>query len=126
MRDYYHLDVYKTSYKLLVEIHKSFKNLNKEHKYTIGEKVKEKVFAVLVGIYKANKSTHKAKALEDILDDVEYIRLSLRLLRDLSVLNDTKYVRLLVLCEDARGQFERWMSYEKAREPTLNPVTQAQ
>jgi hypothetical protein len=115
MRDYYHLDVYKTSYKLLVEIHKSFKNLNKEHKYTIGEKVKEKVFAVLVGIYKVNKSTHKAKALEEILDDVEYIRLSLRLLRDLKGLNDKKYVRLLVLCEDARGQFERWQTFEKKK-----------
>ncbi len=107
MSDYYHLDVYKSSYKLLVEIHKSFKNLNREHKYTIGEKVKERVLDVLVGIYRANKSTNKVMALEQILNDVEYIRLSLRLLRDLRVLNEKKYVRLLVLCEDVRVQFER-------------------
>ena len=112
MSDYYHLDVYKASYKLLVEIHRSFRNLNKEHKYTIGEKVKERVFDVLVGIYRANKSTSKVMVLEQILDDVEYIRLSLRLLRDLRVLNEKKYVRLLVLCEDVRGQFERWCGYE--------------
>lgn len=112
MHDYYHLDVYKSSYKLLVEIHKNFTNLNREHKYTIGEKVKEKVFAVLVGIYKANKSDNKVTMLEKILDDVEYIRLSLRLLRDLNVLNEKRYVRLLVLCEDMRVQFERWRAYE--------------
>jgi len=110
--DYYHLDVYKASYKLLVEIHKNFRQLGKEHKYTIGEKVKEKVFAVLVGIYKANKSRDKVGLLEDILDDVEYIRLSLRLLRDLQVLNEKKYVHLLVLCEDVRIQFEKWCRYE--------------
>ncbi|MCF6243611.1 MAG: four helix bundle protein [Sulfurovum sp.] len=112
MSDYYHLDVYKASYKLLVEIHRSFTNLNKEHKYTIGERVKEKVFNVLVGIYKANKSSDKVLVLEQVLDDVEYIRLSLRLLRDLRVLNEKKYVRLLVLCEDVRGQFEKWCGYE--------------
>jgi len=32
------------------------------------------------------------------------------------VLNDKKYVRLLVLCEDARGQFERWRGFEEKRE----------
>lgn len=111
-RDYYHLDVYKVSYKLLVEVHKSFTNLKREHKYTIGEKVKEKVFGVLVGIYRANKSTNKVVALEQALDDVEYVRLSLRLLRDLKVLNEKKYVSLLVLCEDVRVQFEKWSAYE--------------
>ena len=112
MRDYYHLDVYKSSYKLLVEIHKNFTNLNREHKYTIGEKVKEKVFDVLASIYKTNKSENKVTMLEKILDDVEYIRLSLRLLRDLKVLNEKRYVRLLVLSEDVRVQFERWRAYE--------------
>lgn len=115
MGDYYHLDVYKSSYKLLVEVHKNFTTLNKEHKYTIGEKVKKKVFDVLVGIYKANKSTHKVTTLEQILDDEEYIRLSLRLLRDLRVLNEKKYVGLLVLCEDVAMQFEKWLRYEERR-----------
>jgi len=115
MSDYYHLDVYKASYKLLVEIHRSFTSLNKEHKYTIGEKVKEKVFAVLVGIYRANKSSSKSIVLGQILDDVEYIRLSLRLLRDLRVLNEKKYVRLLVLCEEVREQFEKWCGYEERK-----------
>ncbi len=122
MRDYYHLDVYKSSYKLLVEIHKNFTNLNREHKYTIGEKVKEKVFAVLVGIYKANKSDNKVAILEEILDDVEYIGLSLRLLRDLNVLNEKRYVMLLVLSEDVRVQFEKWYCFEvkKDRIPKEN------
>ena len=115
MGNYYHLDVYKASYKLLVEIHKSFKNLNKEHKYTIGEKVKERVFEVLVGVYRANKAKNKTISLEKTLEDVEYIRLSLRLLRDLGVLNEDKYVRLIVIVEDVSVQFEKWKRYEERR-----------
>jgi len=113
MADYYHLDVYKASYKLLVEVHKSFQNLNKEHKYTIGEKVKQRIFEILVGVYRANKLKNKEGALVKTLEDVEYVRLSLRLLRDLRVLNDKKYVRLMVLCEDVAVQFERWWRYER-------------
>lgn len=115
MGDYYHLDVYKASYKLLVETHRSFTNLSREYKYTIGEKVKERVFNILVGIYRANKSKNKVLVLEKILDDVEYVRLALRLLRDLYVLNEKKYVTLLVLCEEVRVQFEKWCRYEDLR-----------
>jgi len=112
MAEYYHLNVYKSSYKLLVEIHKSFTNLQREHKYTIGEKVKEKVFSVLVVIYRVQKSTKRVEYLDKVLDDVEYIRLSLRLSRDLNVLNEKRYVRLFVMVEDIFVQFERWRGYE--------------
>jgi len=39
-----------------------------------------------------------------------------RPLRSLKVLNDTKYARLLVLCEDLREQFEKWRGFEEKRE----------
>jgi len=71
---------------------------------------------VLVGIYKANRSDTKAPVIETILDDVEYIRLSLRLLRDLNVLSEKKYVHLVVLCEDMRVQFEKWRRYESNKQ----------
>ena len=54
-----------------------------------------------------------------ILDDVEYVRLSLRLLRDLTVLNEKKHVRLVVISEDVAVQHEKWFRYERKR--ALNP-----
>ena len=115
MRSYYHLDVYKSSYKLLTEVYKSFRNLNREYKYTIGEKVKERVFEVLVGIYRANRSKDKVACLHKALEDVEYIRLSLRLLRDLGVLSEKKFVRLMQISEDVLVQFEKWKHYEEKK-----------
>ncbi len=100
------------SYKLLVEIYTSLKNLSKEYKYTIGEKVKEKAFDILVNIYKANKTKEKVVYLDNALDDTEFIRLSLRLLRDLNILNDRKFILLNEIVEDVFLQFEKWKSYE--------------
>ena len=112
MSEYYHLNVYKSSYKLLVEIYNNTKNLNKEHKYTIGEKIKEKSFEILLNIYRANKAKDKRKCIENALDDAEYIRLSIRLLRDLNVLNDSKFVVLSEIIEDVTLQFTKWGKYE--------------
>lgn len=113
MAEYYHLNVYKSSYKLLVGIHKNFQNLNREHKYTIGEKVKERCFDLLINIYKIQRTKDRVFILEQALDDVEYLRLSLRLLRDLSVLSTKRYANLIVLVEDVSAQFDRWRIYEK-------------
>jgi len=70
---------------------------------------------VLLGVYRANNSRNREESLAKTLEDVEYIRLSLRLLRDLRVLNDEKYARLVVLCEDVAVQLEKWMKYESGR-----------
>ena len=110
MAEYYHLNVYKSSYKLLVEIYKNSKNFNKEYKYTIGEKIKEKSFEVLLNIYRANRAKDKVFHINVALDDVEFLRLSIRLLRDLNVLNDVKFVALSEMLEDVRIQFEKWGS----------------
>jgi len=112
MSNYYHLNVYKASYKLLVELYKNLNNLNKEHKYTIGEKIKEKSFEIILNIYRANRVKQKVQFIDTALDDVEYIRLSLRLLRDLNVLNNKKFVSLNLIIEDVLLQFEKWRNYE--------------
>jgi|SaaInl8_150m_RNA_FD_contig_31_1856272_length_1411_multi_13_in_0_out_0_1 hypothetical protein len=115
MADYYHLDVYKSSYKLLCELYISLKNLNKEHKYTIGEKIKERAFEVLLTIYSANELINKVPALSEALREVEYIRLAVRLLRDLNALNDKKFVNLSVIIDDVSSQFQKWRRYEEQK-----------
>lgn len=114
MAEYYHLNVYKSSYKLLVEIYKNSKNFNKEYKYTIGEKIKEKSFEILLNIYRANRAKDKVVYINKALDDAEYLRLSIRLLRDLNVLNDVKFVTLNEILEDVALQFEKWGKYSQS------------
>lgn len=111
MARYYELEVYRASYLLLVESYKSLGNLNREYKYTVGAKIKEQVFEILLEIYRASRAGDKALHVNRALDYVEYVRLSIRLLRDLGVLNDAKYTHLVTHVEAAGEQFEKWHVY---------------
>jgi hypothetical protein len=50
------LPVYKLGYDLLIAIYDRTKLFNREHKYTLGERLKNETLELLINIYKANKS----------------------------------------------------------------------
>lgn len=108
---YYELDVYKSSYKLLQETFIHTRTLNKEYKYSLGEDIKKKSFEVLLNIYRANRSNKKTIFIEKARDDVEFIRLSFRLLKDLKVLSLKKFTLLNQTIEDISKQLSGWSNY---------------
>lgn len=116
MAEYYQLDVYKASYKLLTLIFLHTQNLNKEYKYTFGEKIKKKAFKILIHIYKANSKQNKTKQLSKAKENLEYIRLSIRLLYDLKVFNDKKVALLNLQIEDVSKQLSGWYNFEVKKE----------
>jgi hypothetical protein len=109
--NYQQLDVYKSSYKLLNEVFLHTKNLNKEYKYTLGEQIKQKCFNILIVIYKINRVKKRLDLIDEALDDIEFVRLSVRLLCDLKVLNNKKFAILNFYIEDVKIQFEKWYTY---------------
>jgi hypothetical protein len=54
------------------------------------------------------KDADKSASIQLLLDHAEYVRLSLRLLRDLRALNTRRFVQLNVLVEEVMEQGERW------------------
>ena len=50
------LPVYKSSYLLLLYSFKLIKNLAREYKYPIGEKIKNEMMDLLMNVYTANKT----------------------------------------------------------------------
>jgi hypothetical protein len=98
-----------------MEIHKKLINLNKEYKYSTGTQIKEKTFSLLIYIYKANRSKNKIIFLDKAIDDIEYIRLSIRLLKDLNVLNESKFASFNILIEDIKIQLDKWYNYENKK-----------
>ena len=116
MKQYYHLDVYKSSYKLLILIYQNLSKLNKEYKYTVGEKIKDKSFEILLNIYKISRHSKRDQIFENTFDNLEIIRLSIRLLRDLNVLNDKKFAILNLQIEDVLEQFTKWHKFESKKQ----------
>jgi len=113
MTTYYNLPVYKKSYDLLLEIFKLTKDFTREYKYTIGEELKKETTAMIINIYRANRSTDKVGYITNARENIEVIRLLIRLLKDLKQIQVAKIARLNLAIEDLSKQLTGWVNYSK-------------
>ena len=112
---YYTLAVYKSSYDLIFKIFNITKNFVREYKYTVGEKLKKEIVSIIKNIYRANKSADKTPAIEAARENLEVVRLYIRLLRDFGQMSLKNFVDINLNIEDVSKQLTSWQNYEKAR-----------
>jgi hypothetical protein len=105
---YNQLPVYKVSYDLLVSIFKYSSNFKKEYKYTIGESLKKETIEMITNIYRANSRVDKAPLIQKARENVEVIRLYLRLIKDLHQINVSAFVSINELIESVSKQLAAW------------------
>lgn len=107
------LPVYKVAYDLLIEIFKRTKLFSREYKYTVGERLKNESLDLILHIYKANKSQkqNRLKYIAGARENVETIRLLLRLTKDLQVIGNKPFVFLNGKVEDVSIQLACWQKY---------------
>ncbi len=113
MVTYYNLPVYKQSYDLLLDIFKLTKEFNREYKYTIGEELKNETTAMIINIYRANRSDSKVKYIATARENIEVIRLLVRLLKDLKQISVAKIAKLNLAIEELSKQLTAWGNYSK-------------
>lgn len=116
---YDQLPVYKASYDLLVAIFDFSRQFSREYKYTIGEKLKNETVDMITNIYRANSREEKVSVIRNARENVEVIRLYLRLLRDLNQISIRKFVDLNGQVESVSRQLTGW---EKASGRKMNNV----
>ena len=108
MATYDHLPVYKASYDLLVDLFRFTKDFSREYKYTIGESIKKETIEMITNIYRANSSYDKEAFIRSARENVEVIRLFLRLLKDLQQVGLEKFVGLNEKIESVSRQLSAW------------------
>ena len=83
--------------------------LPKEYKYTVGEEVKKETLAMLLDIYRANRSFDGRKdRIVFSLEHLETVRILLRILRDLGHIDLKKFVALSEQLENVSRQLTGW------------------
>ena len=82
MAQYNELPVYKATYDLLLAIFQFTKEFSKEYKYTVGESLKKETIELLTLIYRANTRHQKADVLQIAREQIEVIRLLIRVMKD--------------------------------------------
>ena len=107
------LPVYKLGYDLLIQTYQRTAIFSREYKYTMGERLKNESTDMLLNIYKANKSTqeNRGQFIDQARQNVEVIRLLLRLCKDLKVIGMKGFVALNIQVEELSKQLASWQKY---------------
>jgi len=103
------LPVYHSSYKLITELFYLVKNFTREYKFTLGESLKKESVELIVNIYRANCSfDSRKKSLKKARENVEIVRLFLRLAKDMRQISLENFVRSSRHLEDVSRQLTGW------------------
>ena len=108
MAYYIELPVYKATYDLLLQIFDLTHNLSREYKYTLGEKLKNETTVLLTNIYKANRVRQKENYLETARENLELVRLYIRILKDTKQITSKKHIFINKSIETVSKQLAGW------------------
>jgi hypothetical protein len=115
---YENLPVFKASYDLLLETYKLAQNMQRDYRYTIGEKLKTELMDMMVDIYRANGMTEKSAVIQQARERLVVIKLHLRILRDLNQISVKAFALQSERIESLSKQLASWHKYCKDKETT--------
>ena len=118
---YYNLPIYRASYKLTAMLFESSSNFAREYKYTAGQELKHEGLLLIKNIYRANKATDKIIHIGEARENLEVIRLFLRLMQEFNQLSLKAFVGLNQAIEEVSKQLTAWEKYSKAKLPVPGP-----
>ena len=110
MAIYDNLPVYKTTYDLLLNLFNVCQNMERDYKFTIGEKLKNETVELIINVYRANSRAEKADYIQKARENTEVVRLLLRLLNDLKQMNLSHFVELNEKLESTSKQLSAWFN----------------
>jgi hypothetical protein len=111
MASYDNLPVYKKTYDLLVELFSVCRNMDRDFKFTIGEKLKTEVVELLMNVYRANCRVKRAPLIEAARENTEVVRLMFRLLQDLKQVTLEQFISVNEKIEEISKQLAAWSRY---------------
>ncbi len=109
MTTYDNLPVYKDSYDLLLLVFEIVKSFDKQYKYTLWDKIKNEVTELITSIYRANSSfDERLKNIKKAREQVEVLRLYIRLSKDLRIINIKIFANTSIKIETLSKQLFAW------------------
>ena len=119
MTTYNNLPVYKTTYDLLLIVFEITKNFEKQYKYTLWDKIKNEIIDLITSIYRANNSFEsRLERIKKSREQVEVLRLYVRLTKDLKLIKINIFVDLSEKIESLSKQLFAWEKSMKTKNET--------
>jgi hypothetical protein len=105
---YRHLPIYRLTYELLQRVMEVTKDFPREHKFTLGQKIKDEVIEIVLLIYRANSSDNKTAHIEVLLEKLQVVELLLRLSHDMRLIPLKSYAAVIEMTESLGKQAQGW------------------
>ena len=106
---YSHLPIFQKSYDLTLRLFQETHSFSREHKFTIGQKMKDISLEMLDWIIIANSEKDKRPMLRQINLRVEKLRIYVRLCFDLKIIGIDKYEVLSKYIDEIGRMIGGWM-----------------
>lgn len=111
---HHHLPIYKQAYDLLSVTTDITRNIPRDFKRLIGEKVREECVEILVLIFRANVARNKTPHIEDLLEHLQVVELLLRLSKDKRFISTKQYARAIEITDGIGRQATGWKRHAAA------------
>lgn len=105
------LPIYKAAYDLLNIITDFARNMPRDFKQSIGNKLRDEAVEITVLIFRANVAKEKAPHLQELLERQQVIDLLIRLARDKRLISTKQYASAIQLTNTVGKQANGWRSY---------------
>lgn len=105
---HHELPIYRQTYELLSMAIDVTRNIPRDFKRLIGEKVREECVEMMVLIFRANVATHKTPHIQELLERLQVVELMLRMSRDKRFISTKQYANAIALTQDIGKQATGW------------------
>lgn len=111
---HHQLPIYKLAYDLLSVTTDLTRNIPRDFKRLIGEKIREECVEILVLIFRANVARNKTPHIEDLLERLQVVELLLRLSKDKRFISTKQYARAIEITDGIGRQATGWKRHAAA------------
>jgi hypothetical protein len=108
MATHTHLPIYKAAYDLLDVVTDLAKNMNRDFKRSIGEKISVECIEITILVFRANVAQEKGPHLMDLIERLQVIELMLRLAMDKRLISRGAYAKAIELSTSIGKQANGW------------------
>ncbi len=85
--------------------------MDRDYRHTLGETIKNELVALITNIYRANCRVQKKILLSNARENLEVVRLLMRLANDLKQFSLNDFVQANLLVESISKQLVAWEKY---------------
>lgn len=111
------IDIYKSSFDLLLLLHRLVANFPRECRYTLGEKIVNGTTKLIVYIFKANRAKLQKRYdfLEAMYDLLQEIIIYVRLSSEMKYVPKNEYAKIVQMHTGIEKQLSGWLNYTEGQ-----------